>query len=79
MPSIAGAISLREAFFTGALLGFALAAARFVAFPRTDPATLRALPRLAELRFRSLARLCTFDAFFRLAMVAPFGWCSATH
>jgi hypothetical protein len=32
-------------------------------------AALRALPRLAELR--SFARFCTFDAFLRLAMIAP--------
>jgi hypothetical protein len=32
---------------------------------------LRALPRLAEFALRSLARLCTFDPFLRLAMIAP--------
>jgi hypothetical protein len=59
-----GCFTFRAAFFTGARLGLALATVRFAAF-----ATLRALPRLAELR--SFARFCTFDAFLRLAMIRP--------
>jgi hypothetical protein len=65
--STAGAIgcfTFRATFFAGAGLGLALATARFAAF-----ATLRALPRLAELR--SFARFCVFDAFLRLAMICP--------
>jgi hypothetical protein len=58
----------RAAFFTGACFGFALATVRFAAF-----ATLRALPRLAEVPLRGFARFCTFDAFLRLAMIASFG------
>jgi hypothetical protein len=56
--------SFRAAFFTGERLGLTLIAVRFAAF-----ATLRALPRLAELALRSLARPCTFDPFLRLAMI----------
>ena len=56
--------SFRTAFFTGACFGFALVTVRFAAL-----ATLRALPRLAELR--TFARFCTFDAFLRLAMIRP--------
>jgi hypothetical protein len=59
--------TFRAAFFTGARLG--LATVRFAAF-----ATLRALLRLAELALRSLARLCTFDPFLRLAMIVPLIW-----
>jgi hypothetical protein len=51
-------------FLHWARLGLAFAAVRFAAL-----ATLRALPRLAE--FALLARLCTFDPFFRLAKTAP--------
>ena len=61
-----GCFTFRAVFFTGA--GFGLAV-RFVAF--ADFAALRALPRLAEFPLRSFARLCTFDAFLRLAMIAP--------
>jgi hypothetical protein len=43
-----------------------VATARFAAL-----ATLRALLRLAEFAFRSLARPCTFDLFLRLAMISP--------
>lgn len=72
--STTGATSFRAAFFTDARLGLALATVRF-AFPRADLTTLRALPRLAEFRLRSLARVCTFDPFLRLAMIAPCsGW-----
>jgi hypothetical protein len=52
----------------------ALAAGRVVAFP--DFAALRAFPRLAELR--SFPRFCTFDAFLRLAMIAPLVLCNDT-
>jgi len=43
----------------------ALAAVRFVRFPR-------ALPALGRFEFvlRSFARFCTFDSFLRLAMIA---------
>ena len=61
-----GCLIRRAAFFTGARLGLALATARFAAF-----ATLRALLRLAEFALRSLARLCVFDPFLRLAMIFP--------
>jgi hypothetical protein len=61
-----GGFTFRAAFFTGADLGLALATVRFAAFAALD--TLRALPRLAEFAFRSLAR-CTFDSFLRLAMM----------
>jgi hypothetical protein len=61
-----GCFTFRAAFFTGAGLGLALATTRFAVL-----ATLRALPRLAEFALRSLARLCTFDPFLRLAMIAP--------
>jgi hypothetical protein len=64
---VTGCFTFRAAFFTGARLGLALATGRFVAFAAV--AALRALPRLAELR--SFARFCTFDAFLRLAMIAP--------
>ena len=56
-------------------MGFAPATLRFVAFAALD--TLRALPRLAELPLRSFVRLCTFDAFLRLAMIDPPGLVSA--
>ena len=62
--------SFCAAFFTGACLGLALLGARF-AFAALD--TLRALPRLAEVPLGSFPRFCTFDAFLRLAMIAPFG------
>jgi len=45
-------------------LGFALALVRFAAFPRTDLAGLRVLPRIAAFPLRTAAR------FFRLAMTA---------
>jgi hypothetical protein len=70
MVSTTGAIgccfNLRAAFFTGAGLGLALATVRFAVL-----ATLRALVRLAEFALRGLARLCTFDPFLLLAMIAP--------
>jgi hypothetical protein len=66
-----GCFIRRAAFFTGARFGLALATVRFVGFPRAALATLRALPRLAEFPFVRFARLCTFDAFLRLAMIAP--------
>jgi hypothetical protein len=62
-----GCFTFRATFFTGAGLGLGRATVRFVAFAALD--TLRALARLAELR--SLAGFCTFDAFLRLAMIAP--------
>jgi hypothetical protein len=65
--TVSSCFTFRAAFFTGAGLGSALATVRFVAFAAL--AALRALPRLAELR--SFARFCTFDAFLRLAMIAP--------
>jgi len=68
--STAGATSFRAAFFTGARLGLVLGTVRF-AFPRADLTTLRALAPLAEFRLRSLARVCAFDPFLRLAMIAP--------
>src|SRR6516165_8137714 len=58
--------TFRAVFFTDARLGLALATARFAVL-----ATLRALLRLAEFALRSLARLCTFDPFLRLAMIDP--------
>src|SRR5215468_9026477 len=65
-----GCFTFRAVFFTGAGLGLALATVRFAAL-----ATLRALLRLAEFPRRSLARLCTFDPFLRLAMIGPLpGW-----
>jgi hypothetical protein len=66
------AFTFRAAFFTGAGLGLVLATVRFVAFAALD--ALRALPRLAEFPLRSFARFCTFDAFLRLAMIAPLVW-----
>src|SRR5271157_3087212 len=66
---VTGFFTFREAFFTGAGLGLALATVRFVGFAAL--AALRVLPRLAALR--SFARFCTFDAFLRLATIAPFG------
>jgi len=65
-----GCFTIRAAFFTGAGLGLALATVRFVAF--ADFATLAVLPRLAEFPLCSLALLCTFDPFLRLAIIAPF-------
>jgi hypothetical protein len=59
-----GCFTFRAAFFTGARLGLALA----TVFAR---AALCALPRLAEFARRSLARLCAFDPFLRLAMIRP--------
>jgi hypothetical protein len=64
-----GCFTFRAAFFTGPGLGLALATARFAVL-----ATLRALLRLAEFALRSLARLCTFDPFLRLAMIDPPFW-----
>jgi hypothetical protein len=61
-----GCFTFRAAFFTGVRLGLALATVLACA-------VLRALPRFAEFLFRSLARLCTFVPFLRLAMIAPFG------
>jgi hypothetical protein len=54
-------------------LGLALATVRFAVL-----ATLRVLLRLAEFALRSLARLCTFDPFLRLAMIGSSwsGWCA---
>jgi hypothetical protein len=68
---VTGGFTFRAAFFTGAGLGLALATVRFVAFAALD--TLRALPRLAELR--SFAGFCTFDVFLRLAMIDPLVVC----
>jgi len=68
---VTGGFTFRAAFFTGAGLGLALATVRFVAFAALD--TLRAFPRLAELR--SFAGFCTFDAFLRLAMIDPLVVC----
>ena len=66
-----GCFTFRAAFFTGARLALALAAAF---------AALRALPRLAEFALRRFARLCTLDPFLRLAMIALWsGSCSATR
>jgi len=62
-----GCFTFRAAFFTGARFGLAWATIRFAAF-----ATLRALLRLAEFALRGFARLCTFDPFLRLAMIAPW-------
>jgi hypothetical protein len=59
-----GCFTFRAAFFTGVRLGLALATV--LAW-----AVLRALPRFAEFLLRSLARLCTFDPFLRLAMIRP--------
>jgi hypothetical protein len=70
-----GRFTFLPAFFTGAGLGLALATVRFVAFPRADLATLRALPRAVALFL-----FCAFDCFLRLAMIRPSpGWWSATH
>src|SRR6516162_4842763 len=63
----AGCFTFRATFLTGAALGLALATARFAVL-----ATLRALLRLAEFALRCLARVCTFAAFLRLAMISPF-------
>jgi hypothetical protein len=52
-------------------LSLALVTVRFVGFPRAALATLRASPRLAEFPLLRFARLCAFDAFLRLAMIAP--------
>src|SRR5215472_9749954 len=66
VSAIRATVSFRAAFFTGARLGLALATVRFAAL-----ATLRALPRLAEIALLSLVRLCTFEPFLRLAMRVP--------
>ena len=58
-------IFFRAASFFAACLAFALVLVRFAAFRRADLDALRALPRPAA-RF-----LCTFDGFFRLAMLDP--------
>jgi hypothetical protein len=65
---VAGRFICRATFFTGARLGLALATVRFVAFPRADLATFRALAR-AAVPLSSFPRFCTFDAFLRLAMM----------
>jgi hypothetical protein len=67
---VAGRLISRATFFTGARLGLALATVRFVAFPRADLATFRALAH-AAVPLGSFPRFCTFDAFLRLAMIAP--------
>ena len=70
-----GCFTFRAAFFTGAGLGLALATVRFAVL-----ATLRVLLRLAEFALRSLALLCTFDPFLRLAIYrSPVWLCSATR
>jgi len=61
-----GCFTFRTTFFTDARLGSALATVRFAVL-----ATLRALLRLAEFALRSLARICIFDPFLRLAMIDP--------
>jgi hypothetical protein len=48
-------------FFVGVCLGLAAFAG----------AALRALPRFVEFPFRGFPRFCTFDPFFRLAMIRP--------
>jgi hypothetical protein len=60
----------RTAFFLAARRGLAPATVGFVAFPRADLETLRALP--ARL-LRGLARFFgwTFARFFRSAMIIP--------
>ena len=60
-----GCFTFLAAFFTGADLDLALATVRFVAFAGFD--CLRALGRAVAPFF-----VCTFDAFLRLAMIAPF-------
>jgi hypothetical protein len=67
---VTGCFTFRAAFFTGAGLGLALATVRFGDFARAD---LLPLPRLADFPLGSFPRFCTFDAFLRLAMIAPFG------
>jgi hypothetical protein len=62
---VTGCFTFRAAFFAVARLGLLLASVFACA-------ALRALPRLAEFPFRSFARFCTFDRFFRLAMIRPF-------
>jgi hypothetical protein len=64
----------RAAFFAGARLGLPLAAVRLAAL-----AALRALGRFAEFVLRSLARLCTFDPFLRLAIIDPRSGCAPQH
>ena len=61
-----GGFTFRATFLIGAGLGLALATVRFAVL-----ATLRALLRLAEFALRSLARICIFDPFLRLAMIDP--------
>jgi hypothetical protein len=68
---VTGGFTFRAAFFTGACLGLAVAAVRFVAFPLADLDTLRALPRVADFLLGSFPRFCNFDAFLRLVMIAP--------
>src|SRR5262249_8702961 len=67
-----GGFTFRATFFTGARLGLALATVRFTAL-----AALRALGRFAEFALLSLALLCTFDPFFRLATnrLPCLRWC----
>ncbi len=73
---VTGRFTFRAAFFTGEGFGLALATVRVVALAALD--ALRALPRLAEFPLRSFARFCTFDAFLRLAMIAPPDACNDT-
>ena len=62
----AGRFTFRAAFFTGAVLGLALATVRFVALALADLVALRALPRaVAAFLFGA------FDCFLRLAMIFP--------
>jgi hypothetical protein len=73
---LTGCFSFGLAFLTGARFGLALAIGRFAAFAFD---TLRGLPRLAELPLRGLARVRTFGAFLRFAMIDPPVWlCSDT-
>jgi hypothetical protein len=67
-------IILKSKETTGTRLGLALAAVRFAAL-----AALRALGRFAEFALRSLALLCTFDPFLRLAIIDPRSSCAPQH
>ena len=66
ITGVAGCFTFRAARFASPRLGLDLATRRFAVL-----ATFRALVRLAEYPLRSLARLCTFDFFLRLAILAP--------
>ena len=68
ITGVAGCFTFGAALFPSPRLGLDLATLRFAVW-----ATFRALLRLAEFPLRSLARLCTFDFFLRLAILAP-GW-----